>query len=124
MAKPRSNDGLAIKEEEMHKAVQDFTAEMIHEKYKAAYGQNIQGCCLLIADEIQQTVGGEVVAGELTWYGGSCRRTHWWVEKDGTVIDPMGDEFLSTEEYTGREEAHRDRTIFDGVLPQYEQWRI
>jgi hypothetical protein len=92
----------------MHKAVQDFTAEMIHEKYKAAYGTNLQGCCLLIADEIADTVGGEVVAGELTWYGGSCRRTHWWVEK----------------EYTGRLEAHRDRGIFDSVLPQYERWRI
>lgn len=108
----------------MHKAVQDFTAEMIHEKYKAAYGANLQGCCLLIADEISDTVGGEVVAGELTWYGGSCRRTHWWVEKDGKTIDPMGDEFLSGEEYTGRIEAHRDRTIFDSVLPQYERWRI
>jgi hypothetical protein len=108
----------------MHKAEQDFTAEMIHEKYKAAYGANLQGCCLLIADEISDTVGGEVVAGELTWYGGSCRRTHWWVEKDGQTIDPMGDEFLSSEEYTGREEAHRDRAIFDSVLPQYERWRI
>lgn len=108
----------------MHKSVQDFTVGVIHERYKAAYGSNLQGCCLLIADEIQQTVGGEVVAGELTWYGGSCRRTHWWVEKDGQTIDPMGDEFLSTEEYTGRREAHRNRTIFDSVLPQYERWRI
>ena len=124
LAAVRWNDGLAIKEEEMHKEVQDFTAEMIHEKYKAAYGANLQGCCLLIADEIADTVGGEVVAGELTWYGGSCRRTHWWVEKDGQTIDPMGDEFLSTEEYTGRYEAHRDRAIFDGLLPQYERWRI
>ena len=119
-----STEMLAIKGSDMHKAVQDFTVEMIHEKYKAAYGSNLQGCCPLIADEIQQTVGGEVVAGELTWYGGSYRRTHWWVEKDGKVIDPMGDEFLSTEEYTGRSEAHRDRVIFDSVLPQYERWRI
>jgi len=38
-----------------------------------------------------------VVAGELTWYGGTCRRTHWWVEKDGQVVDPMGDDFLRSE---------------------------
>jgi hypothetical protein len=62
----------------MSKTVQD-----IHAKYTAAYGSNLQGCCPLIADEIQRAVGGDVVAGELTWYGGSCRRTHWWVEKDG-----------------------------------------
>jgi hypothetical protein len=108
----------------MHKAMQDLTAEMILEKYKAVYGSNLQSCCLLIADEISDTVGGEVVAGELTWYGGSCLRTHWWVEKDGQTIDPMGDEFLCGEEYTGRVEAHRDRTIFASLLPQYERWRI
>lgn len=96
----------------------------IFEKYKAAYGENLQGCCLLIADEIAAITGGKVVAGELTWYGGSCRRGHWWVEKDGQVIDPMGDEVLSHEEYTGRVEVHRDRSIFDSVLPQYERWRV
>lgn len=74
----------------------------IHAKYAAAYGSNLQGCCPLIADEIQRAIGGQVVAGELTWYGGSCRRTHWWVEKDGQVVDPMGDDFLRIEVATGR----------------------
>lgn len=96
----------------------------IYEKYRAAYGDNLQGCCPLIADEIQQAIGGEVVAGELTWFGGSCRRTHWWVEKDGQILDPMGEAFLSSEEYTGREVAHRDESIFRRILPHYEQWRV
>jgi hypothetical protein len=103
----------------MNEAAQD-----IHAKYAAAYGSNLQGCCLLIAYEIQKAIGGDVVAGELTWYGGSCRRTHWWVEKDGQVIDPMGDELLRTEEATGRSEAHRDYEVFEMLLPQYARWRI
>lgn len=103
----------------MNEAVQD-----IHAKYVAAYGSNLQGCCPLIADEIQRSIGGDVVAGELTWYGGSCRRTHWWVEKGGRVVDPMGDDFLRSEVATGRREAHRDRATLDAILPQYERWRI
>lgn len=97
--------------------------EMVFEKYKAAYGST-QGCCLLIADEIQRAIGGDVVAGELTWYGGSCRRTHWWVEIDGETIDPSGDDFLSTEEATQRIEIHRERSIFDALLPRYEKYRL
>jgi hypothetical protein len=98
--------------------------ENIFNKYKTAYGSNLQGCCPLIAHEIHEQIGGDVVAGEITWYGGSCRRTHWWVEKDGETIDPMGDEFLSYEEYTGREEHHRDLKTLIAVLPNYEQWRV
>lgn len=92
--------------------------------YKCAYGDSTQGCCLLIADEIQRSVGGEVVAGEIWWFGGSCRRPHWWVVVDGEVLDPMGDDVLSHEEYTGRTEIHRDRSEFDAILPRYEQWRV
>ena len=79
---------------------------------------------MLIADEIAEVVGGHVVAGYLTWYGGSCRRSHWWVDKNGQTIDPMGDEFLSSEESTGRTEVHRNRMVFDSLLPQYEKWRV
>ena len=96
----------------------------IYEKYRSAYGENLQGCCLLLAEEIQQAVGGEVVAGKLTWYGGTCRRTHWWVEKDGEIFDPMGEAFLSTEIATGRVEVHRDSSILASLLPKYERWRI
>lgn len=103
----------------MKTAVQD-----IYAKYSAAYGSHLQGCCPLIADEIHRAIGGDVVAGELTWYGGSCRRTHWWVEKDGEVVDPMGDDFLRSEVATGRSEAHRDRATLDAILPQYERWRV
>lgn len=98
-------------------------ADRIYQKYVGAYFGEVQGCCPLIADEIQRAVGGEIVAGYLTWNGGACRRSHWWVVKDGSVIDPMGDYLLSFEDYPGREECHRDRAIFDAILPQYEQWR-
>lgn len=99
-------------------------AKDVWDAYTAAYGRETQGCCLLIADEIQKRVGGEVVAGFVTWYGGSCRRSHWWVEKDGETLDPMGDYVLSFEVATGRVEAHRDRERFDSLLPQYEGFRI
>lgn len=96
----------------------------IWQRYFKAYDGDTQGICPVLADEIQKAIGGEVVAGELTWYGGSCRRTHWWVEKDGEVIDPMGEWLLRHEEAPGREVAHRDRAIFDRILPQYERWRL
>ncbi len=102
----------------------DRRAVAIHEKYASHYNGETQGVCPLIADEIQRAIGGEVVAGELTWYGGSCRRTHWWVEKDGQVIDPMGDALLAYEVAPGREEAHRDREMFLRILPNYEHWRV
>lgn len=95
----------------------------IYEKYKKAYDGEVQGCCLLIADEILKNIGGEIVAGYLTWYGGSCRRSHWWVEKDNQIIDPMGDEFLKYEDYPGRKEVHRNLDIFRKNLLNYEQWR-
>ena len=96
----------------------------IYAKYQKAYDGELQGCCLLLADEIQKAIGGDIVAGFLTWYAGSCRRSHWWVEKDGKVIDPMGDYILSFEDAPGREEAHRDESQFRNILPQYERWRI
>jgi hypothetical protein len=101
-----------------------MTPSDIFEKYRAFYNGETQGCCPLIADEIQRAIGGEVVAGALTWYGGTCKRAHWWVVKDGAVIDPMGDYMLSFEQAPGREEYHRDRSQFDAILPRYERWRI
>ena len=100
------------------------TAQEIYRKYKERYADEIQGCCLLIADEIKAACGGEVVAGYLTWNGGSCKRTHWWVVADGKILDPMGDYLLSFEDYPGRREEHRDQTLFERLLPEYEQWRV
>lgn len=58
-------------------------ANQIWMKYHGFYDGEVQGCCPLIADEIQRTVGGGVIGGYLTWYGGSCQRSHWWVEFQG-----------------------------------------
>ena len=99
-------------------------AMAIWDKYRSHYDHDVQGCCPLIADEIQRAVGGDVVAGEITWYGGACRRTHWWVDLDGVVLDPIGDWVLSFEESTGRQAHHQDRHVFESILPRYEQWRI
>jgi hypothetical protein len=95
----------------------------ILDRYRSFYNNEIQGCCPLIADEIQRAIGGEVVAGELVFLGGN-RRTHWWVEKDGVTFDPMGDWMFAPDDYMHREEAHRDRGIFERILPGYERWRV
>lgn len=100
------------------------TAKAVFRKYFDRYDSEVQGCCPLIADEIRKAVGGEIVAGDLTWYGGTCRRTHWWVELEGTVLDPMGDWFLEKEDGPGRTEEHRDIQIFEAILPRYERWRV
>lgn len=94
------------------------------EKYRLAYGGDLQGLCLVVADEVRKVVGGQVVAGYLCWYGGSCRRSHWWVEAHGAVVDPIGDEFLEAEVATWREEVHRDAGVFASVLPRYEKYRL
>jgi len=89
-----------------------ITPEQIYENYKTIYG-NTQGLCAVIANAIIKSISGEPVAGYLTWYGGSCKRSHWWVEKDGLIIDPMGDDLLKHEEFIGREEVNRNREFFN-----------
>ncbi len=102
-----------------------MSAQSIYLKYHTAYDGEIQGCCPLIADEIQREVGGEVVAGEIVLHGAGLRRTHWWVEHEGVTLDPMGDDLMSHPlDYGERVEIHRDRRIFDAILPQYEKWRL
>ena len=92
------------------------------DRYNAHFEGEIQGCCPVIAAEIAERIGGEVVAGYLCWT--TVRRPHWWVvTPDGMVHDPMGDE-LKDEPGFHRDEAHRQRHIFDSILPQFEQWRV
>lgn len=101
------------------------TAASIYRRYVDRYDGEIQGCCPLIADEIQLAIGGEIVAGEITFFGRTQRRTHWWVDLGGVTFDPMGDEMMSDpRDFAERVEIHRDRAIFDAILPQYEQWRV
>ena len=101
-------------------------AEAVFRKYHEHYKGEVQGCCMLIADEIRQQVRGlELVAGYLTWYGGACRRSHWWLRRGEMIIDPMGDDFLKGEQCPGRQMVHRDAdVIFESILPRYEQYRV
>jgi hypothetical protein len=96
-------------------------ASQIYEEYRKRF-DSTQGLCAVIAKEIIDIIGGEPVAGYLTWYGGSCRRSHWWVEKDGEIIDPMGDDFLKDEEAIGREEIHRNLDYFFIELDRQMVW--
>lgn len=98
------------------------TAYEIFEKYKKAYDNEMQGLCLIIADETQKVIGGEVVAGFLCMNGG--QRSHWWIEKDGVVYDFMGDVYQKSEFNFYRKEEHRNREIFDSLLPKYEKYRL
>lgn len=93
----------------------------IYQKYHSYYDGDVQGTCSLIADEIIKAIGGIAVAGYLKYK--SSQRSHWWVEKDGIVFDPMTDDKFYPNEYR-REEAHRDPEIFKKVLLIYEEFRV
>lgn len=97
-------------------------AIQIYERYKRRFDNNTQGLCAVIAKEIIDIIGGEPVAGYLTWYGGSCRRSHWWVEKDGEIIDPMGNDLLKNEVAIGREEENRNINYFLYELDRQMKW--
>lgn len=96
----------------------------IFERYRDHHSGDLRGAFIVIADEIQQAIGGVCVAGQLFWKPG-VRVTHWWVEKNGVVYDPMGGHVLSDKtEPKGRHEVHRDRAVFDIVIQKFEPWRI
>ncbi len=102
-----------------------FFAHEIFERYKkkcGGYIGDMQGLCLIIADETQKMIGGEVVAGFLMMNGG--QRSHWWVEKEGIVYDFMGDVYQKTEFNFHRKEEHRNKEIFESLLPRYEKYRL
>jgi len=86
-------------------------ARNTYEEYKLLYGGNIQGLCEKLAKTIQSKIGGTKTAGYITWYGGSCRRSHWWIEKNGIVIDPMGDDRLGDELGYTHEKIHQDDSV-------------
>jgi len=110
--------------EKQNQASAKATAQAIYRKYYTHYDGEIQGCCPLIADEICRATGAVPVAGEITFYGGGVRRTHWWAEKDGVILDPMGDAIMDPRDYPERVEIHRDAGVFAQILPLYEQWRL
>lgn len=96
----------------------------IYRRYKDHYDGEVQGCCILIAHEICERTGAIPVAGEITMYGGTVRRTHWWAQWDNVILDPMGDDMMDPRDYPERVEVHRDIGIFYAVMPDYERWRI
>jgi len=126
---PKEPEQPTLPEEPLHnehvKAWVHHIGEEIYLRYKTSYqSDNLQGCCLVIADDIRQETGGIATAGMLTWYGGSCSRSHWWIEKDGEFIDPMGDRLLEYEQHTGRIIEHQNQDTFDSLLPYYEKYRV
>ena len=82
---------------------QDFI-DFVYLRYKTMYGFP-QGYCGQIAEEIQKQIGGELVAGFLAF--NTHDREHWWVDFNGTIIDPMSDELKKTDEHR-HVEVHRD----------------
>lgn len=91
--------------------------------YNTHYDNEIQGCCLVIADEIHKQIDDStIVAGYLCMCG--IKRQHWWVvDKDNNVHDPMGDLYKDELNFR-REEVHRDIDIFLNNLIRYERYRI
>ena len=65
--------------------------DTVYAMYEAKAGGFPQGYCGQIAEEIQRQCGGELVAGWLEY--GIGRREHWWLEIDGSIVDPMAEAF-------------------------------
>ncbi len=97
------------------------SAHEIFERYKKAYNNEMQGLCLIIADETQKAIGGNIVAGYLCMCG--IQRPHWWVEKDDIIYDLMGDAYKKEINFH-RKEEHRNREIFESLLPRHEHYRL
>ncbi len=106
---------------QMRSGIDQQTSIKIFHKYQSAFDGDIQGACIIIADEIQKSIGGECVAGYLCMCG--IKRSHWWVEKDDIIYDPMGDKYKNEWGFH-REEAHRSKEEFDIILPIYEKYRL
>lgn len=97
-------------------------AAQLYVRYREVYGGEVQGLCLILADEIAAATGGVVVAGHIEYGGGS--RTHWWVEVERDVVDPMGDDLFGGEPVYAHVEEHRDPAVFRNLLSRYEQFRL
>lgn len=97
------------------------TADLIYKKYYDRYDGDVQGTCMLIAQQIAEAINGEVVAGIIKSKG--RERTHWWSEKAGVVYDPMTDDKFYPDEYI-RKELHRSEEVLSKILPHYEQYRV
>lgn len=69
--------------------------ESLYAAYRSIYGFP-QGKCEEIARAIKNSIGGEMVGGILI-INHAVHRTHWWVERNGEIIDPMTDELKETD---------------------------
>lgn len=78
--------------------------DFIYTKYTSLYGFP-QGFCGQIAAEIQQKLGGDLVAGYLRFR--THDREHWWVDVGGNIVDPMSDDLMATDPHV-HIEIHRD----------------
>jgi len=96
-------------------------SQEIYQRYHEAFDGDVQGACIIIADEISRAINGTPVAGFLCMCG--IERSHWWIEKDGITIDPMGDRYKDEINFH-RKEAHRSLTEFNTLLPRYEKYRL
>lgn len=85
--------------------------ESLYAGYSSIYGFP-QGKCEEIARTIKNSIGGKMVGGILV-INHVTHRTHWWVEKNGEIIDPMADELKETD--TVRH-AHVEDMDFAGFL--------
>lgn len=96
-------------------------AQEIYDRYNDHYDGDTQGCCVVIAMEIAKTIGGECVAGYIDYRYG--QRSHWWVEKDGEIVDPMAQHYFAKDPYT-HVEVHRDVSEFLKCYENYRQYEI
>lgn len=81
---------------------------------------DMQGLCAVLAMHtylVCNCTEQNVVGGYLTSVTG-WRRSHWWIEKDGLVYDPMGDCYICEPGFK-RVVEHRGR--WDDFAAEYER---
>lgn len=96
-------------------------AKAIFERYREANDGDVQGLCALIASDIAAATGGRMIAGYLCW--ASCRRSHWWVLADGTMLDPMGDWQMEGETFH-REVEHEDHDLGEDIALMHFHYQL
>jgi len=91
-----------------HGETDAMVVDAIFRNWHDRLGGEMQGACAVVAMEVYFCLDCEdkcVVGGYLTSATG-WRRAHWWIEKNGIVYDPMGEEYKNEPGFK-REVAHR-----------------
>lgn len=88
-------------------------AEAVVDEFERKYGKGeSRGACRTIAELIAERIGGTVVAGYIRMVQGDAQ--HYWVEKDGEVIDPLAEKWMDKpfNHISKKDDCLREKSLF------------